>query len=477
MEQFVEEVEQKKKQTFDGLLFFLTGITLLSAGSASLLYGKEIHSFIKPYGLVMMLLFVLYIAVSLSKWKDVLLKPNTIKIAAGYMTGLVFVMLSARYPIYNFWLLGGAFVSILVNDYLGVAFQFIFSYLYCSLNGYNMELMLFYFILGTVICLLGKYMYKVEMMVYVTIIVLSCNIILLFIMNHFIFQKSFNENAAFSAVSTLAVLVTIYGTRKLWSYEKKELEEQSIQYSENQQIEDKKEAIELTKELWNIEEGKPVINNFEIENIERKPVMDNSEIENIAVSEIDKSQIKEFETEEFEEDIYDFILSENYELLEQLQKKSMTLFEHSKEVAELAVKGAGILGCNEKLVKAGGLYHEIGRLVNKEYIPSGVQLLQEHEFPAEVIDILKQQNSKMELPKSKEAAIVMLSESIVSTITYFEKEKKKAIKSGQTYQEQSLSKIVENIFNIRFSKGALDESGLTILEYKKLKHYYMEMYS
>ena len=103
--------------------------------------------------------------------------------------------------------------------------------------------------------------------------------------------------------------------------------------------------------------------------------------------------------------------------------------------------------------------------------------MEKYEFPVEVIDILKQQNSKIELPKSKEAAIVMLAENIISTIAYLEKEKEKAIKTGKKYEKTSLSDMVEHIFDIRFDKGDLDKAGFTILEYKKLKEYYMNLYS
>ena len=123
------------------------------------------------------------------------------------------------------------------------------------------------------------------------------------------------------------------------------------------------------------------------------------------------------------------------------------------------------------------MYHEIGRLISKEYIEAGVTLLTEHQFPSEVIEVVRQHNAKIEQPKSKEAAIVMMSESIVSTIAYFEKEKKKAKEAGAAYTEQPSGKIIENIFEIRFNKGSLDESGITIMEYKKLKQYYLEIYS
>ncbi len=503
MEELVEELEevkQKKEPITDKWLFFLTGITLVSIVFASLLYGSGIRSFIKPYGLTIMLLFILYVGVSLSKAKTLLLKSQGFKFTIGYMIGLSLIILSGHYPIYNLWLLGGAFVSLLVNDLLGVALQFIFAYLYCGLNGYNMELMLFYFILGMVICLLARYMYKIEMTIYASIIVLCCNIILVFVMNEFTFQKSFNENVVFSILSTVVVLFTIYITRKFWIKEKIQLDVESSIEEQDSVLESKECKEEQDAMLQNeVSQMKDIINDKENEEtkvISEVTLLENEEniqeealnlCKNYSDNEnnkekirIDKGKIEKVEDvleEPIKENCYDLILDEDYELLQQLRKKSIRLFEHSKEVANLAREGAVLLELNEDVVIAGGVYHEIGRVVSKNYIEAGVYLLQKYEFPIEVIDILKQQNAKIELPKSKEAAIVMLAENIVSTIAYLEKEKEKAVKLGQTYEKISLCNVVENIFDVRFDKGDLDESGLTILEYKKLKEYYMDLYS
>ncbi len=497
MEELVEELEQvkqKKEPATDKWLFFLTGITLISIGFASLLYGRGIHSFIKPYGLTIMLLFILYVGVSLSKAKALLLKPDGFKFTIGYIIGLSLIVLAGHYPVYHLWLLGGAFVSLLVNDLLGVALQFIFAYLYCGLNGYNMELMLFYFILGTVICLLARYMYKIELTIYVSIIVLCCNIILVFVMNGFTFQKSFNENVVFSILSTVVVLFTIYITRKFWIKEKIQLDvESSIE--EQDSVLKSKDCEETQDNMLKSEDCKEAQDNL-LKSENCKEAQDDvlkskdCEEEKDSVLQKEVSQTKDIikdkgneETKVISEvalkyfDNYDLILDENYELLQQLRRKSVRVFEHSKEVANLARKGAVLLGIDERIVVAGGFYHEIGRIVSKNYIEAGIYLLQKYEFPIEVIDILKQQNAKIELPKSKEAAVVMLAENIVSTIAYFKKEEEKDIKSGQKYEKASFGDVVEHIFDVRFNKGDLDEAGFTILEYKNLKEYYMDLYS
>lgn len=446
-----EVLEEKKQPKADWLMVFLIGITLISALAVNWLYGKPYTGFIKIYGLAVMLLFILLTGVSLSKWGNMLLGSNSLWIGAGYGIGLVLIMISIGLPIYNLWFIGAALIGLMVNEYLGISMQFILSYLYCGLNGYGLERMLFYFTLGAMICFFGKYLYKTSTMVYVTIIVLSFNIILLFVMNSFIFQDSLNENAVYSIASTFAVLLISYGVMA---------------------VKVKKTGDTITSEALDDKlAAKADETAKDSENNAAKP---KEEPKTLSAKELRQMEIDLVEPKEA---IYDEILEEDYELLKQLREKSPGLFAHSKKVAELSANGAVILGCSEKIAKAGGFYHEIGRLVSKDYIEAGVTLLTEHNFPAEVISILRQQNAKTEKPKSKEAAIVMLSESVVSTIAYFEKEKKKALETGAAYKEQPLNKVVENIFDIRFSKGSLDESGITIIEYKKLKNYYVGIYS
>ncbi|MFW5676796.1 MAG: HD domain-containing protein, partial [Acetivibrio ethanolgignens] len=124
-----------------------------------------------------------------------------------------------------------------------------------------------------------------------------------------------------------------------------------------------------------------------------------------------------------------------------------------------------------KVVQAGGLYHEIGRIAGSEDIEEGVKLGGEFDLPQPVIDIIRQHNSKYEKPQSVEAAVVMITDSIVSTIEYMEKEQK-----GKNVQV-SAAKIIEQIFDIRFKKGTLDESGMDIRNYKKLKEFFQNEYS
>ncbi|MSS64020.1 HDIG domain-containing metalloprotein [Velocimicrobium porci] len=407
---------RKKKETLIGVILLLA--TILGGFVANNLFPQKANSLRKSFAMTILMVLIVWFGIDIDEFRLIDEKQKQQLFVASYFLSLCFSIASGAVPVYNLWMVGGAWIAAYLNLYLGLAIQFIFTYFVCSLNRYTIEEFLFYFILGAVICLLGKYCDKRITFIYVTIITVSCNIILLFVANNFVFHDSMNTNTFYSVGTTVLVTVSIflgfrYGTKYMeWEESKIGLEK-----------------------------------------------MDGDMLGNARSS---------------TEDIYPKILSEDFELLKQLRERSTVLYGHSLKIAELSSGAARLIGCNQEVARAGGLYHEIGKLKGKDYVEEGVLLTKEYHFPKEVVDVIKQHNSKIEKPKSKEAAVVMLAESVVSTIHYFEYEKKKASKEGRELKEQPVNKIVSNIMDIRFTKGALDESGISISEFNKLKQYFIE---
>lgn len=163
------------------------------------------------------------------------------------------------------------------------------------------------------------------------------------------------------------------------------------------------------------------------------------------------------------------ILEADFGLLLRLQEFSRQLFIHSMTISSVSAQAARHMGGNVLLAQAGGLYHEIGRIMGvSNYIDAGVKLAEEYDFPKELTDIIRQHSMRHEKPKSLEAAIVLFTDCIVSTNDYLEK-------SGQK-EGVSTQKLVEGIFQNRLSKGTLSESGLSQQQIDKLRHFYIKQY-
>jgi putative nucleotidyltransferase with HDIG domain len=165
---------------------------------------------------------------------------------------------------------------------------------------------------------------------------------------------------------------------------------------------------------------------------------------------------------------YDVLCSPTNELLMKLKQHSEALYAHALYIADLSARAAKLIGASEQLAMAGGLYHEIGKLNGKNYIEEGLIIAEDYAFPKELKAILREHNIKYDKPNSVEAAIVMLSDSVVSTIEYIEKSEDR---------KYTTNKIVDNIFQMRMEKGTFDGANLSLNNFKDLKEFYQKEFT
>lgn len=158
------------------------------------------------------------------------------------------------------------------------------------------------------------------------------------------------------------------------------------------------------------------------------------------------------------------ILDFSYPPLMELKERDSVAFKHSVLVSELSSQVAKVISCDANIVKAGGLYHEIGQGLGEDYIKEGVKICKMYQIPKEVIQIVEEHNTKIAKPTSKEAAIVMLSDSI---ITNMEQSRKK--ENGENI---SASRLIQRVFDVKIDDGSLQLSGLTDAEINTLQEIY-----
>lgn len=175
-----------------------------------------------------------------------------------------------------------------------------------------------------------------------------------------------------------------------------------------------------------------------------------------------KRQEPEASVESFDMMAY---LQDDYPLILQLKEED-TLYQHSYEISRLSGLAARELGCNEALAAVGGMFHEAGRMISPDnYMEGNAVLAEQYGFPEDLAAVIRQHNTGSEIPKSPEAAVVMLSDCIVSTSEYLRKNGKR----GAISDDQ----LVMSIFTNRINKGGLDEAGLTDAQLDTLKAFYV----
>lgn len=160
------------------------------------------------------------------------------------------------------------------------------------------------------------------------------------------------------------------------------------------------------------------------------------------------------------------INAEDYFLFEKLLEKDEKTYYHSLEVSDLAVKAARKLGADTELVMAGARYHEIGRLLGEDYVTKGMLLMKQYRFPGIVKEIVLEHNGKNGLPHSKEAAIVMFADTIISTLNKLEE---------RTFVKNP-DKIVASIIDLRVNHGVFNEMTFSMREYLDFKQAFTSEY-
>lgn len=154
------------------------------------------------------------------------------------------------------------------------------------------------------------------------------------------------------------------------------------------------------------------------------------------------------------------------DLMNQLKESSPAIYEHCMLVGNISKNAAKVIGADEDLAYAAGCYHEVGRIEGKDYVVNGEKILSEKGVSQKVIDVMKEHNMNYGKPSSKEAAIIMLTDSIATIIQYYHLK--------QPDKQVNLEKLVTSTIGKRTEQGLLKDSSLTQEELAQLKDCYIQ---
>lgn len=210
----------------------------------------------------------------------------------------------------------------------------------------------------------------------------------------------------------------------------------------------------------------------------------------------------------------------NQPLLRELMMKAPGTYNHSIVIGNIAESAAEAVGANPLLARAGGYYHDIGKikrpfffvenqiqqnnphdrtnpnlsyLIITAHVKEGAELAKKYKLPREIIEIIKQHHgttlvayffhrAKEEgakqfvdensyrypgnTPQSKEAALVMIADAVEAAA-------RTIAKPSPTRLEQLVKKIVQN----RLDDGQLDRSDLTLTDLQRIIKVYAQVLS
>lgn len=202
----------------------------------------------------------------------------------------------------------------------------------------------------------------------------------------------------------------------------------------------------------------------------------------------------------------------NSRLLRDLAFKAPGTFQHSLQVANLAEAAIFKIGGNALLVRAGALYHDIGKMVNPQYfienqnrganphdtlsyeqsaqiiiqhVNKGVEIARKNHIPEMLIDFIRTHhgNTRVDyfyqsflknfpekfvdenifrypgpIPFSKETAVLMLADSVEA-----------ASRSMKEPDALSISNLVERIIDYKLEQNQLADSNITLKDIETIK--------
>lgn len=346
------------------------------------------------------------------------------------------------------WLLGITLLALFIDRNLAILLSFgMVMFLYAGNTTY--EVLLTTLILSLVLCIVAKYLTRWSSFVYTVLVTLSLYITILVTKNEFSLNELLTEkNIIYYTCVFLILLLSFVSGSIVKRISREKTSDESPLINNNSEV---ASSIEQSKEAIDREDNKD-FGTIAFETI----TLEEEQLQLTGLQEVKKT----FTVQE--------VVNLQFPLMKRLEEESPKLYLHSKTIAYLSQKAAECIGAKEDVAFAGGLYHEVGRLLGPDYVKNGEELAGQYKLPKEVSDMIRQHNFKVELPKTKEAAIVMLSDNIMSTILYLKN-------SGET--SITPEKVIENTFSIRLNKGSLDESGISLKEFHKLKEFYIMQYT
>ncbi len=208
----------------------------------------------------------------------------------------------------------------------------------------------------------------------------------------------------------------------------------------------------------------------------------------------------------------------NAGLLREMAFTAPGTFQHSLQVANLAENAIYSIGGNALLVRAGALYHDIGKMENPLYfienqtsgfnphdklpyeesaqiiirhVGNGVTMAREHTLPEVLIDFIRTHhgNTRVDyfyqsflknfpekfidedifrypgpIPFSKETGVMMLADSVEA-----------ASRSLKSPDAQSINDLVDRIVNYKLVQGQLNDSDITLKDLETIKNIFKRM--
>ncbi|MCR5304837.1 MAG: hypothetical protein K6E33_09790 [Lachnospiraceae bacterium] len=154
-----------------------------------------------------------------------------------------------------------------------------------------------------------------------------------------------------------------------------------------------------------------------------------------------------------EADIYTALADTECELLKRIRKTSEAEYRHALSVSYFCDRAGRKAGLYMPLVKCSAFYHRAGIIYGSNNVENMERVASEFFFPPELKELLVSYVKDKNNVRSKYSCILMLSDTVVSTVEY--------MMSQKLDSQLEYSNIIHGIFASKLKKTALSDSELT----------------
>ena len=162
-----------------------------------------------------------------------------------------------------------------------------------------------------------------------------------------------------------------------------------------------------------------------------------------------------------DEDFYKRINTPDYKLLVRLKSVSKETYMNAVHTAYLSEKISQKIAIDTALAKAGAYYHKIGILEGKDTVENTLKICRDNKFPGPLMKLLEEYGDRKSAQISKEAAVVQLSDTVISYISRMFENDKNAMPDYE--------KIIDDIIYEKMNSKDWNRCVLTMGELCKIR--------
>lgn len=450
-----EEREQQDKLLITRFSIFAVIVAVISTVIVSFVYRNSgVVKYNTLYIIASVFIGIVIIAYSCASSKKVFSTPHKLVTASIlYMFPGLLLLVTEDFINFPFWMLGGVLISALVDVNLGMFVSYFYVLQAAHLQNNTLKGLIITVVCVSALCVFVKFIKDFSTMLYCMVSMAALTLICSLLLNKFIIHDSFNTVSLSLIITFLIIVFVTFLLKKFLG----NILESSVLPS-NVPAEPLTDSSAGFKYLNEVAEE---TNNVSYEGSEGPVASGNSSadvIEQALNNAIDELPVSDESVKQY--------CDESAELILKLKESKRTAYLHSLRVSRLAGKCAdGLPNVDSDLVRAGALYHEIGKIKAGEVYSNTINIAKENDFPERLIECLKGcAKHTANGVFSCESALIIIADTVVTTY-YFIKST-----NGTVFPE----KLVDSVIGKEVTQGRFNSSGLSLKDCNYIREYFVD---